>query len=291
MRNSALRLAAALAVLSIVDSFTISSPSISHGSDIARSATKLHSTIGAGGGGGVTSGLISNLAEMALRLRLSDQTGIKCDVSASSSDLLLRGRVGPVTVKGRGWQSALGLTCRAIEATVDSCELDVGRILSNRKLRLTTPAIGQAMIALNSVDFANFITHPLMKPPVLKSGNSQPLQFLKDDVTVDAESGSVIFFAFYMDNRWKLTLSKEKGEERATVTATPEGVPETKDLQATSAELSHAMSNFFNEMVFELDGTFLTFQDMMLTAKGSVPSVMLQLKIKVHKFPAAGLEF
>jgi hypothetical protein len=89
--------------------------------------------------GGITSGLISQLAVVALKLRLHDQTHVSCDVSATSSNILLRGLVGQVTVNGRGWQSRLGLTCRAIEATVDSCELDVGRILSSRKLVLTRP--------------------------------------------------------------------------------------------------------------------------------------------------------
>lgn len=88
---------------------------------------------------GITSSLISNLAVVALKLRLHDQTHVGCDVTATSSDVLLKGQVGPVTVKGRGWQSRLGLTCRAIEATVDKCNLDVGRILSNKKLVLNTP--------------------------------------------------------------------------------------------------------------------------------------------------------
>lgn len=87
----------------------------------------------------VTSGLISNMAVMALKLRLEGQTHVSCDVTASSSNVLLRGQVGPVTVRGRGWQSRLGLTCRAIDATVDSCQLDMGRILSNQKLVLTVP--------------------------------------------------------------------------------------------------------------------------------------------------------
>ena len=88
---------------------------------------------------GVTSGLISQLAVMALKRRLKGQTYVACDVTATSSDILLRGQVGPVTVKGRGWQSALGLTCRAIEATVGSCQLDAGRVMSSQKLILTTP--------------------------------------------------------------------------------------------------------------------------------------------------------
>ena len=88
---------------------------------------------------GVTSSLISTLAVSALKRRLRNQSHVSCDITASSSNVLLRGLVGPVTVKGRGWQSRMGLTCRAIEATVDSCELDIGRILSSQKLVLTTP--------------------------------------------------------------------------------------------------------------------------------------------------------
>jgi hypothetical protein len=86
----------------------------------------------------VTSTLISNLACMALKKRLKDQTHISCDLTFDSNSLWM-GRVGPVTVKGRSWQSRLGLTCRAIEATVDECRLDMGRIITNQKLVLTTP--------------------------------------------------------------------------------------------------------------------------------------------------------
>jgi hypothetical protein len=86
----------------------------------------------------VTSTLISNLACMALKRRLKDQTHVSCDLVADSNALLF-GRVGPVTVKGRGWQSSLGLTCRAIEATVDECKLDMARVITNQKLVLTTP--------------------------------------------------------------------------------------------------------------------------------------------------------
>ena len=86
----------------------------------------------------ITSNLVSQLAVGALKRRLKDQTHVACDLTANSADML-RGRVGPVTVKGRGWQSRLGLTCRAIEATVETCELDMGRVLSSQKLVLTVP--------------------------------------------------------------------------------------------------------------------------------------------------------
>ena len=88
---------------------------------------------------GITGSFISSLAEAALKRRLRAQTGVFCDVTANSSDMLFKGRVGPVSVKGKSWQSPLGLTCRALEATIDTCELDMGRVLTSQKLVLTTP--------------------------------------------------------------------------------------------------------------------------------------------------------
>jgi hypothetical protein len=66
---------------------------------------------------------------------------------------------------------------------------------------------------------------------------------------------------------------------------------QSPDLHSTATQLTTAISDFFNEMIFELDGTFLTFRDMMVTGKGGDPSVMLALQITVKKFPSPGLAF
>lgn len=253
-----------------------------------------------GGGGGVTSSLISNLAVAALKLRLADHSAVSCDVTGSSAaDLLLRGTVGPVTVRGRGWSSQLGLTCRAIDATVNRCHLDMGSVVSRRKLVLTTPAKGDALIALNGADFANFIKHPLMKPPALP-GSDESFRFLKEDVSIDVTSdkgGAVIFHGEYMERRWRCELrrgwgGRNNGSKGALVSVKPasgEGAADGE--REISARLTEILSAFFNEMVFELDGTYLSFKDMMVTSKGDAPSVMLALSITVKKFPSAGLAF
>lgn len=256
--------------------------------------------VSTGAAPGVTSSLISQLAVIALKLRLANENGVKCDVSGSSSGLLLRGEVGPVTVKGRGWQSELGLTCRAIEANVKSCQLDIAKIVSKRKLILTTPARGDSMIALNSVDFGNFITHPLMKPPMVQSTqthgtqkkpSAETIQFLKHDVTIDPVTGTVIFFGSCMGEKWRFILCRGRKAtgKRAVVQVMP--LKEKRNLQSIAVDLTAIATDFFNNMVFELDGTFLSFQDMMVTRKGDTPSVMLALNIVVKKFPAAGLSF
>mmetsp|Transcript_8955 Transcript_8955/g.21838 ORF Transcript_8955/g.21838 Transcript_8955/m.21838 type:complete len:314 (+) Transcript_8955:245-1186(+) len=256
------------------------------------------STTATRGSSSVTSTLISNLACMALKRRLVDQTHLSCDLTADSNNLLF-GRVGPVTVKGRGWQSPLGLTCRAIEATVSECSLDMGRVISNQKLVLTTPAEGRAMVALSSIDFGNFITHPLMKPPsppINGDNSNSRLVFQKENVSVEPSTGCVTFYGTYADSEYKFTLqrapdSADKAKIEATHVESGGDHERVADIGAIEKSLALTTSKFFNEMVFELDGTFLSFEDMMLTDKGRESSVMLSLRIKVKKFPSPGVEF
>lgn len=239
--------------------------------------------------GGVTSSLISQLAIIALKLRLPEKTStVQCDVTATSSDLLMRGQVGPVTVRGKKWKSPLGLTCRVIEATVQSCNLDMTSVLARRKLVLTTPALGDAMIALNSVDFGNFITHPFIKPlPPFDASSGGEIKFLKKDVCINSEfhGGSVSFNASYDGKIWRCHLYR--GESGGAIIE----VVSQKEDEIVASNLSKYLSKFFNELVFELGGTYLSFKDMMITTKGKYPSIMMALSIKVKKFPSPDLAF
>lgn len=161
------------------------------------------------------------------------------------------------------------------------------------------------MVALSSVDFGNFITHPLMVPPSppriegLQGGSEDcsKLVFSKDDVRIDADAGSVVFYGTFAGAKWEFSLSRSQTGPRALITATlAEGEQQDRgassmDYDQVAQALTDTTSHFFNEMVFELDGTFLSFNDMMLTSKGKEPSVMLSLLITVRKFPSPGLEF
>jgi hypothetical protein len=264
---------------------------------------------------GVSSSIISHLAETALKRRLRDQSGVTCDVTANSGDMLFKGKVGPVTVKGKGWQSPLGLTCRALEATVDTCELDMGRVLSSQKLVLTRPGMclfvtiiptfaimsdyslmflpllkarGTAMVALNGKDFGTFLTHPLLRQnaPCLQEGG-ECVEFLRDGASINPQSKAVVFFGKYEGETYKCTLQRGGKQQKALITVESQ----SPELQSTATRLSCAISDFFNEMLFELDGTFLSFRDMMVTGKGGDPCVMLALQITVKKFPSPGLAF
>jgi hypothetical protein len=168
---------------------------------------------------------------------------------------------------------------------------------------LNTIAEGRAMVALSAIDFGNFITHPLMQPatpPVVEGivNNKNKLEFLKDNVRIDAAIGSVTFCGMYGGMQWEFDLRRAESGKAAMITARPSSydygennLKERENLDLLAVALSQTTSNFFNHMVFELDGTFLSFNDMMVTNKGKEASVMLSLAITVKKFPSPGLEF
>jgi hypothetical protein len=162
------------------------------------------------------------------------------------------------------------------------------------------------MVALSAIDFGNFITHPLMKPPSppIIDGiviNDKELVFLKDNVCVEPTTGAVTFYGMYAGMTWEFDLQRADSGTGAAITArlAPQRDDDNniiseldrKTEEMLADALSQTTSNFFNQMVFELDGTFLSFNDMMLTGKGKEPSVMLSLSITVKKFPSPGLEF
>eukprot|EP00586_Coscinodiscus_wailesii_P011541 CAMPEP_0172509622 /NCGR_PEP_ID=MMETSP1066-20121228/221738_1 /TAXON_ID=671091 /ORGANISM="Coscinodiscus wailesii, Strain CCMP2513" /LENGTH=284 /DNA_ID=CAMNT_0013288201 /DNA_START=145 /DNA_END=999 /DNA_ORIENTATION=- len=243
---------------------------------------------------GVTSNLISYLAVAALKLRRKDQTSVKCFVNSSPSEII-RGRLEKATVTGKGWSSPLGLTCRAIEATVTNCELDMGKVLSKRKLHLVIPAKGDAMIAMNNFDFGSFITHPLLKAPQHKFlGELRDFEFLKDDVSINPVNKSVQFYGVFLGEKWKCSLERPTNGG-ANVIVSPTNLSsrmlDEDMVPALSTELSRLITDFFTRLEFNLDGTILSFRDMMLTSKGASPNIMFALKITVKKFPSPGLAF
>jgi hypothetical protein len=249
----------------------------------------------------ISSNLISQLAIYAIKRRLKEQRTVNCDVNFSSSNLLWNGRVGPVTVSGKDWCSYRGLSCRAIEATVEQCELDAKMIISNRKLLLTTPAMGKALVALTAKDFGNFITHPLMKTSssFIDSIAESSIDFHKDGTVIDPITSQVSFTCTFLGIRWRCSLQRSSETKKATVRVCPMDDIEIKtnvddDLtiqQSSEQSLSGYLERFFNEMVFELDGTYLSYRDMMVTDKGGIPSVMIALNIKVRKLPSPGMDF
>eukprot|EP00548_Thalassiothrix_antarctica_P006770 CAMPEP_0194139358 /NCGR_PEP_ID=MMETSP0152-20130528/9000_1 /TAXON_ID=1049557 /ORGANISM="Thalassiothrix antarctica, Strain L6-D1" /LENGTH=100 /DNA_ID=CAMNT_0038837149 /DNA_START=759 /DNA_END=1061 /DNA_ORIENTATION=+ len=98
-------------------------------------------------------------------------------------------------------------------------------------------------------------------------------------------SGSVIFYGSTQQEEYQFALRKDDNKGEAQIIAT------SMDTISVNTELSERMSDFFNNLIFELDGTYLKFQDMQLTSVKKNDWLMLQLNIKVHKFPSKGLSF
>lgn len=277
---------------------------------------------------GVTSTLISQLAVIALKVRLANHSGVSCDVNASSKNLFLKSSVGPVRVRGRSWESPLGLTCRAIDANVDVCRLDMNSVLQRRKLILVTPAEGKAMVALNPEDFGSFLTHPLFEAQspsistsistsastLLSSDDSSQVsqtrfEFSGKDVDISHEDGMVIFYGKCIGRKWRCELMRGLNGSSNRANIHVSHVPSESlgdgdssnananainiDINSIETELKSVLSEFFSTLVFELDGTFLSFQDMQVhkSKDNGDNNVLLALGITVKKFPSPGVAF
>lgn len=143
------------------------------------------------------------------------------------------------------------------------------------------------MVALNGADFGTFLTHPLMNPPRLVEGGPC-VEFLRQGASINPKLKTVTFFGKYEGETYKCILQRgDAPAQKALITVESQ----SRELESTATQLTKAISNFFNDMVFELDGTFLSFRDMMITGKGGDPCVMLALSITVKKFPSPGLAF
>jgi len=206
---------------------------------------------------------------------------------------LLRGRVGPVTVRGRGWTSPLGLACRAIEASVQSCDLDMAAVLATRKLRLIEPAEGDAMIALTAPDFGSLLAHPFLRPPQqLYRGEFHTLAFLPHDAAIHPDEGSVKFYVQFAQRTWQCTLTRQPAGNGCIIKVKRTSMDTERDHdEDLESQLSNALTTYFNDLIFELDGTFLSFRDLMVTDKGKEPTCMIAFKIIVKKFPSSKLLF
>mmetsp|Transcript_34689 Transcript_34689/g.80219 ORF Transcript_34689/g.80219 Transcript_34689/m.80219 type:complete len:321 (-) Transcript_34689:330-1292(-) len=238
----------------------------------------------------ITSSLISALAITAVRLRLSPTASVSCDVTASPTGLI-GGRVDGVIVSGKNWRSPLNLTCRLIEASVKDVLIDYSSVVTRQKLLLRVPARGRAMVAMNESDFGNFLVHPSLTG---NGGSDPPLEFEQEKVAIDREKNTVTFFGLQNNNKWMCVL-RRGGDEGATVAVTPVDMDETRLRETVSdaLELTKRVTDFFTTIVFELDGTYLSINDIKVSNRGKSKDsvVMLALDIMVKKFPSPNAPF
>jgi len=187
---------------------------------------------------------------------------------------------------------------------VSECQLDMTAVVQRRKLVLHTPAVGKAMVALDDRDFGNFLTHPLLEGQIPRIGEER-FEFDKKNVViedeVDDEQGCVVFFGTCGGESWRCVLKKagENVGQNAAIEVTHlasnsdvDADADVVDIAAMSTELTMVITDFFNNLVFELDGTYLKFQDMKVhRTKDQESQILISLGITVRKFPSPGVAF
>ena len=164
---------------------------------------------------------------------------------------------------------------------------------------LYTPAVGKAMVALDYRDFGNFLTHPLLEGQIPRIGDER-FEFDKKNVVIEDEHGCVVFYGTCGGESWRCVLTKavENGGRNAAIEVThiasnsDVDVDVDVDIAAMSMELTMVITDFFNNLVFELDGTYLSFQDMKVhKTKDQQSQILISLGITVRKFPSPGVAF
>lgn len=176
-------------------------------------------------------------------------------------------------------------------------------MVQKRKLVLHTPAVGKAMVALDYRDFGNFLTHPLLEGQIPRIGEER-FEFDKKNVVIDDERGCVVFHGMCGGESWGCVLRKagENGGRNAAIEVThiasnsdidaDVDADVDVDIAAMSMELTMVITDFFNNLVFELDGTYLSFQDMKVhKPKDQESQILISLGITVRKFPSPGVAF
>jgi hypothetical protein len=182
---------------------------------------------------------------------------------------LLTGKVDEVEVNGRGWQSPKGITCRAISVRTGAIAIEVGGVLVGQIL-LQRAVTAEARLALNAVDFGNFLSSALLRP-LLQQLVVQGQPVTKLEVMQVNEAG-VALNAQWQGVTYPLLLLPS-ADGKAVISGEP--------------VLATPLENFFNNLTVDLQGLELTMASFALAQE------LLHLKAdaRVWKFPSAVLEF
>jgi hypothetical protein len=122
-------------------------------------------------------------------------------------------------------------------------------------------------------------------------------QFLKDNIAIDAMRNHVTFYGKSHDGTlYKCILSRSANSGASVQVYPSSSTQDTSGNTATrSQELATNLTRFFNQLVLELDGTYLNFHDFRINASRSSGSdtatLVLALSIEVHKLPSRGSAF
>ena len=114
------------------------------------------------------------------------------------------------------------------------------------------------------------------------------LKFLKD-VIIDSKTSSITFSTKFLNSDWKCVLTRSTNEAMVQVSPSSKiNNMTTEEIANTTSQLSTIVTKYFNSLIFDLEGTFVSYKDMALNGEGEV---ILELNILVKKFPSRKLKF
>mmetsp|Transcript_37615 Transcript_37615/g.62287 ORF Transcript_37615/g.62287 Transcript_37615/m.62287 type:complete len:222 (-) Transcript_37615:43-708(-) len=186
------------------------------------------------------------------------------------------GCVDGVAIEGQQWCSPGGLSCRSIDFAVGPAEIDAGALFSSRRITFQRPAKGVANVAFNSVDFSNFLMHPLV---YASAANSYGLSFPGPNSIVEA--GGVVFEGYW---RGQMTRSMLLSSPTS-----PGGFAITGDAETV-------MSMWLSELRVDLDGAIVgPVRAVRISTPLGIGSsewtVNLELDLTVRRFPSLPPKF
>lgn len=228
------------------------------------------------------SNLLSRTAEVILRARLRTANSVQVTVDAKPEELLGGGFRG-VRVVGAAWCTPMRLSCRALDVSVGRASIDFGSLVSKQRIFMQTAARGEARIAFDDADWANFLVHPLMSEALTRYARRQTHP---PDVQL-AKGAALTPQAATMSVQWNGTP--------LTATLTQKtGAPATVSVEPACDAAASFLSAFFNSLTIDLDGCELSFRSLSIKPgqrRGSALELSLLLDVCVRRFPSPFINF
>ncbi|CAM9677591.1 unnamed protein product [Scytosiphon promiscuus] len=229
---------------------------------------------------GVTSSVIETVAKGILNLALANpnQATVECSVTSSAMNLV-RGNLDQAKVDGLNWVTPMGMTLRTIALTLDEMRIKPAEVFRGKILFQSPSHAGSAVIELNAVDFGNFLVHPLLGVADLPSGQ---FEFRRDGSALDVDRGRATFTGVWQGKPVVMEACQPDRFGKIHTRVAQRGYLTDLGIKTLSEE----MTEFFNTVVLDLDGTAVRFKDMHhgYNSLGE-PSLRVTVSVVVHRLP------
>ncbi|CAM9233199.1 unnamed protein product [Discosporangium mesarthrocarpum] len=228
---------------------------------------------------GMTSSIIETVATSILNLALANprQASVRCTINSNTMDLI-QGNLEEAKVDGSNWATPMGMTIRTIDLVLEGMKIKPQDVFRG-KISFKCPAKGRALLSLDAADFGNFLVHPLLRVADLPSGQ---FRFLRQNTELDPGTGRTIFCGFWHDQPVVMEACQPERFGKIYVR-----VAEMGRLTPLGCKtLGREMTEFFNTVTLDLDGTQVSFSDMRTGYNHSGEErLRVTVDVTVHRLP------